>query len=250
MADAKTADSAAAGEAGGSGNDPKKTGVPPTRAVGTGTATGMAIQDGMGDQDIPKGKDAGSPQKIDGGDPPADLLGKPGKARGLQAEPAIFSSNGEIPSNHVASPSGPVPVAAVAGSPEEAKKAVERHREQHKRYVESRAEHKVLDENTINRLSKTELRAIGDARGYDMPVAGTRATRAAFSDAQKSAGGKMGRTGGRQSGNGGGGNKGGSKGSRGGNGGRATKTSTERATRRSAASTPRGTQRGSGSSSR
>lgn len=156
--------------------------VPPTRQVADSTATGMQIQHESGQQFIPKGKDAGSPVPIQGKEPEPDFLGKGNKPTGLQAEKALFVSNGSVPSDVVATPTGPQPIGAIATSPEHGEQLMKDHREQHQRFIDKTkapARHR-LDEATIGRLTRAELKAIGDQRGYDIPDAGTRATRAAF----------------------------------------------------------------------
>lgn len=188
---AQAAGRAVATASGGLDASPRESGVPPTRATGAESATGMQIRAASG-QEIPKGKEAGSQVPIDGGDPTPDHKG-PQKARGLQAEPALFVSNGSIPHQAVASPSGLVGPAAVASTPEEAKSMVDARVEEHTAFVERTVTNKHLDEPTLARLGRAELAAIGTQRGYDMPEAGTRATRAAFArgqDADKTIEGK------------------------------------------------------------
>jgi hypothetical protein len=162
---------------------PKDSTVPATRAAGDATATGMQIQHESGKQNIPKGKEAGSQVPIVGGDPTPDAEG-PQKPRGLQAEPALFSSNGSIPHDMTASASGLVPMAMVAGDQKEAEKRIDQRVEDHKRYVNRQPRHRRLDDATVGRLSHAELRAIGEARGYELPQGGNRTTRAAFLRAQ------------------------------------------------------------------
>lgn len=165
--------------------------VPPTRAVGAETATGQQIAHETGQQDIPKGQDAGSQVEIEGGDPTPDAEG-PQKPRGLQAESALFVSNGSVSATDVASPTGLQPVGAVATSVDHARELVKTRREDHEAFVNRSPKAKRLDESTVNALGRAELAALGKQRGYDMPDAGTRATRAAFlhgQSADKSFGG-------------------------------------------------------------
>lgn len=154
--------------------------VPATRQTSVASATGQQIAWENGETEVPKGDERGSQLEIEGGDPTPTIEGGD-KPRGLQAEPALFVSNGQVPHDMVPSSSGLQPVAAVAATPEEAKEKIDQRVEEHQRYV-SRTQDKdrVLDEATVGRLSKTELRAIGLQRGYDMPDAGTRAIRASF----------------------------------------------------------------------
>ena len=158
---------------------PKVTGVPATRSQGPETATGQQIAWKSGTQEAPSGEDRGSKVEIEGGDPTPTLEG--GDApRGLQAEDALFVSNGQVASDMVPSPTGLQPVGAVAATPEEAKEMIEKRKTDHQAYVEGTAKLENIDEQTINRLGKTELRAIGVQRGYKMPDTGTRAMRATF----------------------------------------------------------------------
>lgn len=172
--------------------------VPPTRAVGSETATGLQIAHERGEQTVPKGAERGSQVEIEGGDPTPDAEG-PQKPRGLQAEPALFVSNGSVSSTDVASPSGLQPIGAVASTVEEGRKLVETKKADHAAFVNRSVRAEALDEVQVNTLGRAELRALGEQRGYDMPDAGTRATRAAFlagQDADTSlGGGKVGKTG-------------------------------------------------------
>lgn len=162
---------------------PEKTGVPPTRQRGPETATGQQIAWASGEQEVPKGKERGSQVEIAGGDPKPTIEGGD-EPRGLQAEDALFSSNGQIASDMEASPTGLQPIGMTVNSPEEAQEKIDRRREEHQKYVERSPRLEALDEPTIGRLGKTELRAIGLQRGYTMPETGTRAMRASFIAAQ------------------------------------------------------------------
>jgi hypothetical protein len=157
--------------------------VAATRATSDATATGMQIQHESGKQDIPSGKEAGSQVPIVGGDPTPDAEG-PQKPRGQQAKPALFSSNGSIAADMVASPSGLVPISATVATQEEAEKKLTERVDEHKRHVQRTNRQRRLDDATVGRLTHPELRAIGEARGYELPQGGNRTTRAAFLRAQ------------------------------------------------------------------
>jgi hypothetical protein len=157
--------------------------VPPTRATGSETATGLQIAHERGEQEVPKGAERGSQVEIEGGDPTPDAEG-PQKPRGLQAESALFVSNGSISSTDVPSPSGLQPIGAVATSVEHGRKLVETRKRDHEAFVRRSPRAEALDESQVNTMGRAELAAIGVQRGYDMPDAGTRATRAAFLAAQ------------------------------------------------------------------
>lgn len=171
--------------------------VPPTRATGAESATGTAIAEARRD-DIPQGEDRGSKVAIEGGEPQPDYLDD-GTANKNPEEPAVFSSNGQILPGTAPSPSGPVSVSATGanalGGAEAGVKApdspsIQAQKDFNAQRAAAQEESKadVLDEQTVSRLSKTDLRAIGHQRGYDMPdTGGTRTMRAAFLAGQKKA---------------------------------------------------------------
>lgn len=159
--------------------------VPPTRATGLESATGTAIRENERD-DIPQGEDRGSKIEIEGGEPEADAL-EGAEPRGAQAEPARFTSNGQIPHNTVPSPSGAVPVGAVATSVEDARARVEEAQRSHdEAYANRGGANQRISEATVGRLGRAELLAIAQTRGYEgmNDLAGTRRTRTDFLKAQ------------------------------------------------------------------
>jgi hypothetical protein len=162
--------------------------VPATRQTSVASATGQQIAWENKEIEVPKGKERGSQLKVEGGEPKPTLEGGD-KPRGLQAESALFVSNGQVPHDMVPSPTGLQPVAAVAATPEDAKKRIDQRVEEHEKYINRTQQDRdrILDEATVGRLGKTELRAIALQRGYDVPEAGTRAIRANFIRAQKEA---------------------------------------------------------------
>lgn len=171
--------------------------VPPTRATGAESATGTAIAEARRD-DVPQGEDRGSKVAIEGGEPQPDYLDD-GTTNKNPEEPAVFSSNGQILPGTAPSPSGPVSVSATGanalGGAEAGVKApdspsIQAQKDFNAQRAAAQEESKadVLDEQTISRLSKTDLRAIGHQRGYDMPdTGGTRTMRAAFLAGQSKA---------------------------------------------------------------
>lgn len=150
--------------------------VPPTRATGEETATGAALAQ----HEIPQGEDRGSKVEIVGGTPTPD----DGSPKGLQAQPAQFTSNGSLPPNKVPTSSGLVPVSAVASTPEDAKKRIDARRDQIAQENEERNSLRHLSDADLAKLGGAEIRAIAHQRGYELPAAGTRTARAAFSAAQ------------------------------------------------------------------
>lgn len=157
-------------------------------AGGSGTASGQeAARRAEGtDDNIPQGKDRGSTN--DPGEVPGktgDLVGDPHPPVGPQTEAAIFVPNGAIERNMVASPSGPVPVAAVTSSAEEAEKLIEKRNEDLSKQFKGFKRGKRLSDVQINQMNGAELRAVATDRGYDIShSAGTRGTRAAFAQLQ------------------------------------------------------------------
>lgn len=173
---AKTAKRSGAKAETGSGNQ-----VPPTRATGAESATGQALA--AQNSDIPQGEDRGSKVEQVGGEAQADYI-EGAEPQGAQAEPAKFTSNGQLEHGTTGSPSGPVPIATKAATQEEAEDLAEKQDEAHDLHVNRSVKDKKLDDRTVARLGRAELAAIGAKRGYDLPEAGTRATRAAFASAQ------------------------------------------------------------------
>jgi hypothetical protein len=160
-------------------------GVPPTTQGAPISATGQAVAQALGQEEVPKGKDRGAPPSQAQKDAQPDYF-KGAKPKGMQAEQAIFASNGSLEPNMVASPSGLVPVSTVARDEDHAQEIMEDRREQHQKYVELRSSNrnKRLSEATVGRLGHAELRAIGEQRGYQLPLGGNRTTRTAFLAAQ------------------------------------------------------------------
>lgn len=160
--------------------------VPPTRQDGPQSATGAAIRDAQGEIEVPQGEDRGSKVPIVGDHKP-DVEGAPAP-QGAQAEPARYTSNGQIPHDTVASPYGAVPVGALALTPEEAEKRVDAAHAAHDKFIAERSGQKRLSPETVHRLGRAELQAIAHRRGYDLNdpegLMGTRRTRDAFLKAQ------------------------------------------------------------------
>lgn len=152
--------------------------VPPTRQDGPQSATGMAIRDAAGEKEIPQGEDRGSKLEIVGDVKPDAEGGSP--PQGAQAEPARYTSNGQIPHDTVPSPYGAVPVGALAVTPEDAQKRVEEAKATHEAFIAERSGQKRVPPETVRRLGRAELQAIAHRRGYDMEEVGTRRTRELF----------------------------------------------------------------------
>lgn len=156
--------------------------------TGSGTATGQAIAQKSGEEDerISSLENRGSPQEVAGGDSiKADFAGgETSEPTGLQAEPAQFAVNGTLNPAMVASPTGLVPVGAVAASPEDAVRRVEENLRAQEDAARTRSALEPIDERLIDRLSAPELRAIAHDRGYDVGQSGGRVTRERFKQLQ------------------------------------------------------------------
>lgn len=156
--------------------------------TGSGTATGQAIADRSGEEAerISSIENRGSPQEVAGGDSiKADFAGgETSEPIGLQAEPAQFAVNGTLNPAMVASPTGLVPVGAVATSPEDAVRRVEENLRAQEDAARTKSSLEPIDERLIDRLSAPELRAIAFDRGYDVGQSGGRVTRERFKHLQ------------------------------------------------------------------
>lgn len=165
-------------------------------AAGSGTATGQEANRRAGNETASKGKERGSTVKSTIPVQKAgDYLGKGQPPIGKQKEPATFVGNGQINTGMVGSPSGPVPIASVVSTPEEGVKLeaanIKTLAEQNKKLTRGRR----LTDLEISRMSAAELRAVSTDRAYGAipgqpgfgisSMAGTRGTRAAFTEFQK-----------------------------------------------------------------
>jgi hypothetical protein len=142
------------------------------------------MRQNLGEAERVKGKERGSTVPIAGGVPKGDWQSP--KAVGAQKEPAKWATNGSVPVNSIPSPSGPVPVGAVAMTAEEGEKVVEAYEEGARGAFASAATTR-LSEEQVARMSGAELRAVAHQRGYDLELAGTRVTRTRFLKLQEKA---------------------------------------------------------------
>lgn len=128
----------------------------------------------------------GSEQPIAGGEPKADFPAFEASAPvGAQAQPANLTTNGSVPVNHVASPTGPIPVSAVTADPHRGAQLVQDNLDETERAV-LRTGAKKLSRSQIESMSAGDLRAVAADRGYDIgEYAGTRSTRQRFIRAQQ-----------------------------------------------------------------
>jgi hypothetical protein len=136
-------------------------------------------------EEVPERESDGSTIPIAGGEPKGDFAAVEAKEPiGAQAQPAIVSTNGTLPVNHVASPSGLVPVSAVEHDPQAAAKRAQDHLTAADKQT-IRAGYEKISRNKAEMMSPGELRAVASDRGYDIgDYAGSRATRKRFLDAQ------------------------------------------------------------------
>jgi hypothetical protein len=157
--------------------------VPPTRQTGSETATGQALEAGSEDQTVPTGEDRGSKTVPEGGWPKPDVEAP--APQGAQLEPARFTSNGQLPHNQVPTPTGSVPVGATGLSADDARAKMEELHQAHDDYVARKGTRQRLSHATIQRLHSPELRAIAEARGYNLGEGGgERSIRQAFIEEQ------------------------------------------------------------------
>lgn len=125
------------------------------------SATGQAKENDSGKED----------ERLEGRDEQQEPQNAPTKGdfaqvkteapKGLQAEPANFTTSGTIPAGFVSSPTGFVPLSAVS-DPEA---ALERTLAANGRNRDERK----LSEEEVEAISGVELRAIGVQRGYELP---------------------------------------------------------------------------------
>ena len=127
----------------------------------------------------PENEDRGGDEDLIAGGPPPPDSDNP-DPQGLQAEEAQFTTNGSVAGNMIPSPTGPVPVALVAGSPEEAEEVLARRREALEEEKQRLNPDRRFEEDEVAELDGGTLRALGARRGYEMPGAGTRAAQKAF----------------------------------------------------------------------
>lgn len=156
--------------------------------AGGQTAVGRARDAHLGDQaeriaDLP----GGSEIAFAGGDSlPKDFPDhKPGAPVGAQAQPANYTTNGSLPLNMVASPSGLVPASAVSVDPAIAAQRVQEGMDSLKAFTHRTGGYDRLSRAQIEGMSAGDLRAVASQRGYDIgEYAGSRATRKRFIAAQ------------------------------------------------------------------
>lgn len=132
-------------------------------APSAGSASGLAA---MGS---PEGDDTAQ-DEAEGmnGWTPKNMLDSGGGNSEAQSTPALFTTNGSLPFQHVASPSGPVPSGTIV-DPEARKRAVEMSQAAADPSKRRPRGHPFVDSGTLARMSRAEVRAVGSDRGYDIP---------------------------------------------------------------------------------
>lgn len=153
--------------------------------AGGQTAVGRAREAHLSDDQANKIADlpGGSELPIAGGDSlPKDFPDhKPGAPVGAQAQPANYTTNGSLPLNMVASPSGLVPASAVSADPAIAAQRVQESMDSLKAHTHRTGGYDRLSRAQIETMSAGDLRAVASQRGYDIgEYAGSRATRKRF----------------------------------------------------------------------
>lgn len=171
--------------------DPKEPSPTPAALVipaegGAGTATAAARRAESDKERIANLETRGAPEEPLG-DPQSDYPENDtkNKPQGLQAEPATFVANGSVEGNYLPSPTGPVPVGAVAGSREEAKALREAHAKRLETEQRRGAAFDHLEDEQIDQMDGATLRAVAQQRGYgEPPASGTRTAREFFRQKQ------------------------------------------------------------------
>jgi hypothetical protein len=156
-------------------------------AAGRNTASGQArdayLAEDQGDErpDTPEGSEI----PIVGGEPQPDHPGEGAKPNiGAQNAPANLASNGSLPVNHVASPTGLIPVSAVTSDPHQGARLVQENLDETEKHL-LRSGKPRLSRAKIESMSAHDLRAVAYDRGYDIgEYAGARTTRTRFLQAQ------------------------------------------------------------------
>lgn len=166
-------------------HDEDLTTVPAQAPAGLESATGVALRQQAGEEEIPKGAARGAEVDSETKKLKPDAAGG-NKPTGLQKEPAHWVLNGSVDPRTVGSPSGPVAVAAVATSPEQADELIAARNES---LAASRKKgaftYEEITEEQLTKMSAAEIRSIGSNRGYEVSdVAGRRVAMRQFLDAQ------------------------------------------------------------------
>jgi len=140
-----------------------------TAPRGTQTATGKAIAAEDEADRIDSLEDRGGNEDLIGeAQEEGDYIsGEASEPIGLQAEGAAYATNGSVPARMVASPTGLVPVSAVAGSPEAAEARLKQQRQAEVDAVKNRSGSlQEIPEDKIAAMNGAEARAILHDRGY------------------------------------------------------------------------------------
>jgi hypothetical protein len=149
------------------------------------TATGQALENlsGAEDERIENLDNHGSDRPIAGGDAlsPDYSPFTAAEPVGLQAQPAAFAGNGSLDPAMVASPTGLIPVSAVASDHKEAANRIQGHFDAVEAQLTGGAL-KVddLTDEQIDRLDGATLRAVAAQEGLDIGENGTRTARKRF----------------------------------------------------------------------
>lgn len=134
-----------------------------TAPAGTNSATGKALHE---DDEIDVENRGGDESLIGEVQEAGDYIGEGTEPIGLQASKAHFATNGSVPARMVASPSGPIPVSAVASSPGAAEDKLKQQQKRELEAAEARATYSEIPEDKIRGMSGAEARAIMHDRGY------------------------------------------------------------------------------------
>jgi hypothetical protein len=164
-----------------------------TAPAGTNTATGLAQRedDKIAQLDDLDTEERGADEELIGEAQESGdyIAGEGQELLGLQAEKSAFATNGSIPPRMVASPSGLIPVSAVAFSPDAAEERLLQQREVEYDAAAARDRYEAISEERIRGMSGAEARAVMHDRGYmsanDSLELSNRAARRALINAQQ-----------------------------------------------------------------
>lgn len=128
-----------------------------------GSASGLAAMGSPAGEETAQDEAEG----MDGWTPP-NMLDSEGENSEAQSTPALFTSNGSLPYQHVASPSGPVPANTIA-DPRARKQAIEMTQAAADPAKRRPRGHLRVTTDQLARMSRAEVNAVASDRGYDVP---------------------------------------------------------------------------------
>jgi hypothetical protein len=128
-----------------------------------GSAAGLAAMGSPAGEETAQEEAEG----MDGWQPP-NMLDSEGENSEAQSTPALFTTNGSLPFQHVASPSGPVPATTIT-DPKARKQAIEMTQAGADPSKRRPRGHLRVTTDVLARMSRAEVNAVATDRGYDVP---------------------------------------------------------------------------------